>query len=497
MGLSLPTDVGDRAWHGARSAELLHEVRQQVTRPSGPDLGRIVNWLHRQLGAHVALVGGAGAVEASTAGFEPSVLAGVAPLLERLRDGQKAVAAAEVGVLRLHLEALGPDVPRPVLVVAGDRVLPRETASLISDTAGAATVLLRLREADAAHRRHQVKARQMRFAVFQALLTGDVNLARRMTAGAVPELLEAGTIRVHLLECTPDDRDRLATAFQDPSGYHDRAMMVHCPVYREHLICVIADDEDSRGALGRGEPLLRLVAENPGFALGISATHPLEATAQAYDQARHALAVARNLPGRVASYHGESPLAQLLPRPDAALWAHAFLRPLAAAPALTTEIVRLTLVTSRAGAARVLGISRNTVTAHLRRAERLLAVNLDDVRHRAELHLALTIGIPGTSPPDDAEPPSTLAWLLTARPAVIWAQSFLHPLEEKLRATLRAWIDANADAQRTARLLGISRNTVRAHLRAAEGLLGRDLLNSGFGTHDVVHALGITEAPPR
>jgi DNA-binding CsgD family transcriptional regulator len=274
-------------------------------------------------------------------------------------------------------------------------------------------------------------------------------------------------------------------------------MLVHCPVYREHLICVIADDEDSRGALGRGEPLQRLVADNPGFALGISATHPLEATAQAYDQARHALAVARNLPGRVASYRGESPLAQLLPRPEAVVWARTFLRPLATAPALTTEIVRLSLVTSRAGAAQVLGISRNTVASHLRRAERLLAVNLDDVHHRAALHLALAVDVPGTSQPDDAEPPSTLVRLLGTSPAVTWAQSFLHPLQGKPRATLRAWIGANTDAQRTARLLGISRNTVRAHLRAAEGLLGRDLLNSGFGTHDVVHALSITEAPPR
>ncbi|MEU2674870.1 helix-turn-helix domain-containing protein [Streptomyces sp. NPDC007164] len=35
------------------------------------------------------------------------------------------------------------------------------------------------------------------------------------------------------------------------------------------------------------------------------------------------------------------------------------------------------------------------------------------------------------------------------------------------RRTLQAWIDADTDAQHTAGALGISRNTIRMHLRAA------------------------------
>ncbi|WP_308343741.1 helix-turn-helix domain-containing protein [Streptomyces sp. MK37H] len=65
-----------------------------------------------------------------------------------------------------------------------------------------------------------------------------------------------------------------------------------------------------------------------------------------------------------------------------------------------------------------------------------------------------------------------------------------------LHRTLRAWIDANTDAQRTARHLGLSRNTVRAHLRAAEHLLSRDLLTTGSGIHDLVHALHISGLHP-
>ena len=59
---------------------------------------------------------------------------------------------------------------------------------------------------------------------------------------------------------------------------------------------------------------------------------------------------------------------------------------------------------------------------------------------------------------------------------------------------MEAWIDANTDAQRTAAQVGLSRNTVRAHLRAAERLLNRDLLTTGSGIHDLVHALRVTTA---
>ncbi|MFJ6198197.1 helix-turn-helix domain-containing protein [Micromonospora sp. NPDC092111] len=64
---------------------------------------------------------------------------------------------------------------------------------------------------------------------------------------------------------------------------------------------------------------------------------------------------------------------------------------------------------------------------------------------------------------------------------------------------MRTWIEANTDAQRTAALLGVSRNTVRARLRVAERLLNRDLLTTGSGIHDVVHALRAVSghrAPP-
>ncbi|WP_326799029.1 helix-turn-helix domain-containing protein [Streptomyces sp. NBC_01808] len=149
-----------------------------------------------------------------------------------------------------------------------------------------------------------------------------------------------------------------------------------------------------------------------------------------------------------------------------------------------------------AGGAAFPGVSRNTVAAHLRRAERLLGLDLDEVVSRALLHLALALADPqppaaapgvgdagaGTAPP--------VCELSRSQPARAWAAAFLHPLDGTLRTTARAWVAANADARRAARDLGISRNTVRTRLRPAEILLNRDLLDSGFGIYDLVRAPG-------
>lgn len=540
--------VRDPHWRVARSDELLREEQRQAARPAEPDLQRIVDWLRGHIDAHVALVWSTGTVAAASAGFPRAVLGMLAPALARLGDGRSGVAGLEAAGLHLHVEALAPqpepagarsraavsgdgdnpgdpgdsDNPgdghapgpwpagpaRPVLVVAGAAPPAREAARLASDAARSAALLLRLHEAAVAHRKYEYKARQVRFGVLQALLAGDPELARRMTTGDVPELLDAATLRVYLLHCPPAERDRIVLDLQDPSGYHDRDLIVHCPVFREHLICLVAEGPDDHAPGGRGAALRRLARDGAGYALGISAVHALEATPQAYEQARHALSVALNLPGGVAFYRGESSLAQLLPRPGAVEWARAFLRPLAGVPRLTTHVLRVGLTAPRSGAGRLLGISRNTVAAHFRRAEQLLGLDLGEVVPRALLHLALALADPPTAGPRGSVPPaagpgtararaadaaSALAALVCSPSATAWAAAFLHPLDDTLRTTVRAWVDANADAQRTARGLGISRNTVRARLRTAEALLNRDLLNSGFGVYDLVHALAIAE----
>ncbi|WP_338597886.1 helix-turn-helix domain-containing protein [Saccharopolyspora sp. SCSIO 74807] len=93
--------------------------------------------------------------------------------------------------------------------------------------------------------------------------------------------------------------------------------------------------------------------------------------------------------------------------------------------------------------------------------------------------------------------PQALDELMRVEAAFAWAESLLRPLQARHRRTLQGWIDANADAQQAARRLNISRNTVRAHLLAAETALGLDLLTIGTGIHDVAHALDITAARAR
>ncbi|RBM05487.1 helix-turn-helix domain-containing protein [Streptomyces sp. PT12] len=495
-----PADQLAQLAHLRRLDELLHRLRRQASRSA--DVQEVLDWLHRQIGVDAALVVGAGTVEAATGGFPRDILAldGLAPLLARLARGSTDAAATQVGEVRLRLAALGPRAPHPVLAVAAERPVAPEAAALIAHTGSVVDVLRRVREADTTALGYHRKALQLRFAVFQALMAGDPVLARGMTAGAVPPLLDADRVRVHLLYCGTDSRERIARTYQDARGYHGPGLMVPCPVFNGHLICPIADDPNAPGAARQAELLRRLVRDNAHYALGISDPHELHATADAYAEAVHALAVARHTPGRVLTYRGRTPLARLLPRPQALAWAGAFLRPLAAAPKTTVDITRLAVSFHHTGVARVRGISRNTVAAHVRRVETLLGLDLRDVRSRAALNLALSLADP--DPDDegaaDQRPHPTLDALLRTPAATAWARAFLGPLWDVPRAhlTARTWIEANTDAQRTAQRLSVNRNTVRSRLRTAERLINRDLLTTRAGLHDLVHALHATDALP-
>lgn len=232
----------------------------------------------------------------------------------RLTHGRLAAATTQAGELEVHLEAFGAREPRPVLLTVSASPLPREAVLLASQAGGLVELLGRASEGDAGSRGYEAKAAQLRFAVLTALLAGDVTMARRMTTGDVPPLLNAERVRVHLLHCPPDDRDRLARTYLDASGYHGPGLMVNCPVFKEQLICPVAEDPELGGRFQQGEMLRRLVSENPGYALGVSRPHPLAATGEAYGEAVHALAVARNSPDRLAAYRGRPSLVHVLPR---------------------------------------------------------------------------------------------------------------------------------------------------------------------------------------
>ncbi|MFE7245302.1 helix-turn-helix domain-containing protein [Streptomyces sp. NPDC057580] len=498
--------VPETRWSGDRLDEFLYVVAQLAWRPDVGFQG-VVDWLHRQLGAEIAVIlGSAGAVELSTPGFPREILAQLEPMLARLAAGHVASAVTEVGTARVRLEAVGSEFPRRVLVLVSPTSLTRQAASMASHTGSIIAILHRARAADRVFSAYQQKARQLRVALFTALMAGDPVLARRMTTGAVPELLDSDCLRIYLLCCAQDDRDRIAQTYQDPLGYHGQGLMVRCPVYDKHLICLIPEDKRNEGNAevrnGLGEVLRNLVRENPRYTLGISGTHALRATAEAYEQARHALAVARNTPGRVAGYQGQEPLERLLPRETATGWARSFLRPVNSMPQLTIDIARLAMHFHRSEVARLLSISRNTVTAHLSRTEAALGLNLRDVSSRATLALALAItSLHQDNDTGEQQATPTLEKLLDTPLAAAWAQAFLQPLRDARRNhvlnTLRTWIETNTDAQQAALRLRSSRTTVAAHLRTAERLLNRDLRTAGSGVHDLVYAFRLSGEIPR
>ncbi len=480
--------------------EFLRLAGQAARRPELDDrLDAAVAWLRQHLCVEIALIGRSGTVDLSTPGFPREILEPLEPTLADLVTGKIASVATEAGELRILLEAIGTEPPRPVLLIAGAETLGRQAVSLASHAGGILAALCRAREAAQTSRAYRDKAHRVRLALLLTLMTGDITLARRISTGAVPPLLNASRLRVCILRCPPAERDHIAWAYEDASGYHGRGLMVRCPVYDEHLISLAGEDENEEpGADRRGLPgLLRSLAEDRRYLLGISRSHPLAAAAQAYQQALHALAAARGTTTRAAVFQGEPSLEEVLPRAEARRWACRLLTPLNSVPRLTADVLDLALQFPRSGVANLLGISRNTVTAHLRRVEETLGLDLEDVGCRAALSLALKITAPGCGDSPEPTPLPGLARALRGQAAHQWAEEFLQPLDKHghrrdLHTTLKAWIEANVDAQQTAHHLGISRNTVRAHLITAQHLLNRDLLSGGPGVYDLTHALHIT-----
>ncbi|WP_333769257.1 helix-turn-helix domain-containing protein [Streptomyces sp. IBSBF 2435] len=204
----------------------------------------------------------------------------------------------------------------------------------------------------------------------------------------------------------------------------------------------------------------------------------------------------RRTPGRNAVHSAEDRLVRVLGAPGRA-WARQALRPLDALPggqgAQYAATLGSALARGSSGAARRTGVSRKTVAARCARAGLLLDLDLDDLRDRALLDLALRLArgparraLPGPAP--------RLAELLRSQQARAWAMDLLRPLVDDagpLLTTVRAWIGCGGRVQDCAELIGRHPNTVRNHLSSCEELLGRRLMGRGGGAHVLVTALGI------
>ncbi len=198
--------------------------------------------------------------------------------------------------------------------------------------------------------------------------------------------------------------------------------------------------------------------------------------------------MARFRPGRAAVYAERTRPERLMDPAALHRWTAHLLRPLDDLPHHTrAELLattRLGLEFTAVSTAKVLGVSRNTVRARMDRVEGMLRTDFADLTARAAVHLALNAQAGLDQLPDGGAPgragDARLADLLAGPALRAWAQDLLGRLEDDtrdLRRTLRAWLAVGGNAERAARTLGVHAQTVREHVRSAEPVLERRLLD--------------------
>ncbi|MER6633436.1 helix-turn-helix domain-containing protein [Streptomyces sp. NPDC000987] len=464
-------------------------------RPTGRDVRKVVAWLAGAVRGTACLQDGSGALLAGT----PTPLE--QDLTADIVSGRIASAAWD-GRGR-HLRLVRVERPRPapagVLVASRETPFDRRASDMVTYTAQVLEVLLRARATSAAGRRLERATADLRLAILQLLMVEDTVSARRVAAGLWPGLLDADTACVYVLEGHVDDRDRTAEECIEATG--ERVLVVRCPAMDAHVIVVAPHDTAA-------DELRALIGRLPGTFLGGSAPQSLARTAAAYGQAVSALAVARFRPDRQAVYAERTHPERLMDPAALHHWTAGVLRPLdglahhTRAELLATT--RLGLEFTAVSAAKVLGVSRNTVRARMERVEALLRTDFSDLAVRAVVHLALNAHAGLTETPQagtDAAARVRLGDLLTGAALRTWADDLLGRLaadSRDLRRTLRTWIAAGGNAERAAQTLGVHAQTVREHVRSAEPVLERQLLAAGSDLYEVVLAhlaLGALEPP--
>ena len=360
----------------------------------------------------------------------------------------------------------------------------------MTHTAQVVELLLRARESTTAGRRLQRATSDLRLAILQLLMVEDTVSARRVAAGLWPGLLDTDTACVYVIEGCAEDRDHLAE--ECLSATDEQVLVVRCPAVDAHVIVVAPGD-------AAAAELRSLIGRRPGTFLGGSAPQSLARTATAYGQAVSALAVARFRPDKQSVYAERTHPERLMDPAELHGWTTHVLRPLdtlahhTRAELLATT--RLGLEFTAVNAAKVLGVSRNTVRARMERVEALLQTDFSDLAARAVVHLALNTWIGLATEPHRTGPAATghtrLGELLAGPALRTWASDLLARLDadaRDLRRTLRTWIATGGNAERAAQNLGVHAQTVREHVRSAEPVLERQLLAAGSDLYEVVLA---------
>ncbi|MFE9294404.1 helix-turn-helix domain-containing protein [Streptomyces niveus] len=452
----------------------------------------LLRWLARRTGCWAGLVDPADGVQAaSSQGCSSDVMTLVTNGLHLMRERKlRTVVVCESPGLSAALLAI--DIPGEqsasvpsglVLAVVGDD--PLGTAAP-ADVAPLLGVCWWATETERTRRRVEIADARGREAVLHLLMSGNLTTAHQIAGALGPRLYDP--CRFHVVECGPDRRAETIRICAELTG--GRAWIVRCPVYFDHVLVVAPADAPLEAAL---------TAEIEGCAVGAGDALALRDTAVGYEQAFHALAVARGRPERWARFDATLGLPVVLGRHGRA-WADHLLAPLtghvparAADPdsRTLTETARSWLTFSTAATLHM-KIHRNTLASRLRHIESLLRLDLELVADQAKLDLALRIAALPRATDHKSAPaaPAQNAFdTLLHLPAVQeWALTQLRPVRENaptLETTLRTWLRNDTRLSATAQALGVSLTGTRKRLMRLERVLQRSLLRAPDARHDL------------
>ncbi|WP_436772459.1 helix-turn-helix domain-containing protein [Yinghuangia sp. YIM S09857] len=457
--LDLSVDRARR--HAARLGGLLDQLK------ASPDtVGNITGLLARELGAEVVVRGGSGILAADP----PAAPLALASVIQRPDRPHQTTPS---GMFARTVPLSGDQV----LIVATKEPPTRADLSVVDHAASLLAFALEpaVRETD----EHLAAVRGIRLSAFQLLMTGHALHARRVMAGVAPGMLDSESARVFIVDCARADRDTVMAEVERNLDKH--ALAVRCPAYHEHII-VVAPQHDGYDT----ELRLRTLRDAFGvanLAVGGSPLHPLEEVGSAYGEAADALTRASHHPERTVIVSSRVPsLIDVLPAGPAYAWAGRFLHPILRLPQEGRQILEATAMALEfrtSAAARIIGVHRNTVARRV--SQVCAAVGIDPERTLDRVTLSLAIQIVMTHPRETGIPAVDVSLhdLLTHPQVRAWADKALRPLADDRRdlvRTLRAWVLAEFNADAAAAELGVATKTVRAHIRAAESLLERDLI---------------------
>ncbi|WP_433285175.1 helix-turn-helix domain-containing protein [Pseudonocardia sp. CA-142604] len=452
----------------------------------------LVRWLAQRTGCWVGLLDRTGRVLiGSRRELDPGAAAQVATGIDDMfsRGLRTFVIDGEAYTAVLLVVDASADVPDPVLAFVGAEAVPRSLA------ADAVTLLGTCWLAGETRRlRRQVEAADARCreAVLHLLMSQRISTAGQIASTLSPALPDPA--RVHVVECGAHERDDVIRRCAELTG--GTAWMVRCPVHKRDIL-VLTEPHSSTL-----RPFEILVTEEVGGAVvGVGDVVTLHDTAVGYDQAFHALAVARGRAQRWARFDTHLDLPTIV-GPTGARWADAMLGALLTyvPPRARDPDAQELMATARSwlsfsmGAAQHLKIHRHTLSGRLQRIEELLGLDLARMDQQALLDLAFriratprSIGVSGS-----AEQPSRVVLddLMRAPAVQQWARATLRPIREAadaatLESTLRVWLDSNSRLSATADALGISVSGARKRVSRLEQVLHRSLLHFPSARHDL------------